>query len=465
MPDDACLKLNLISNSAAPALGHAVSLTEGLAPTACIDLGRQSARILHGDMTIEWWQFMPNTDAAENQTVIAWQGPDEASSEKTICAIELRYSEYQSQQKHPRPHVTMTRADAQGSEDHVGDHTLIQPNRWYHIVIVRNAKNDTIRYYINGSPAGSVQDIESAAERVPPDGTVRITIGQEGEDGPPAFRGSLDEIAIYDHALTDERIMTHFRTALKSSQHTDGPTVVAHRGVNRFAPENTRVSYEQAIAVGAPIVEMDLHRSKEGVIVLMHDDTLERTTNGTGRVNDKTLSELKTLDAGSWKDAKYAGEPVPTLEEIAELCRGQTVMMLDLKDPVRGDEIAPVMTRMNIRPDQVIIAPWHTEQAKDLKPYLPDVPMILLHSQLPEGHEQGDAFFEQLKQMGFSGFSLNWTHLTQAFVQAAHRHGMKVYTWTLNAPEDISGTALMGVDGIVTDDPAATAKHISDLQQ
>ncbi|MEZ6193818.1 MAG: glycerophosphodiester phosphodiesterase [Phycisphaerales bacterium] len=91
--------------------------------------------------------------------------------------------------------------------------------------------------------------------------------------------------------------------------------------------------------------------------------------------------------------------------------------------------------------------------------------MILLHSRIPSGYAtDGDAFFEGLKRMGFSGFSLKWMHLSQAFVDDAHRHGMKVHTWTLNDPEDISGAALMGIDGVITDDPAATAALIARIR-
>ena len=89
--------------------------------------------------------------------------------------------------------------------------------------------------------------------------------------------------------------------------------------------------------------------------------------------------------------------------------------------------------------------------------------MILLHSQLPAEYTGDDIFFDDMKQLGFSGFSLNWSHLTESFVRAARQNDMKVYTWTLNNPEDISGAVLMEVDGIITDDPKATAVYIEDV--
>src|SRR5437762_305021 len=113
-------------------------------------------------------------------------------------------------------------------------------------------------------------------------------------------------------------------------------TVAGHRGVARFAPENTLVSCRQAVEGGVRVLEIDLCLTKDNVLVLMHDPTVDRTTNGQGAVVDLTLDEIRKLDAGSWKDKKYAGERVPTLEEICDACRGKATLMLDLKCPGLG---------------------------------------------------------------------------------------------------------------------------------
>lgn len=453
------------ATSATPALGRAAAFSGQSDSPGYIDLGNSPALMLQGDMAIEWWQYMADDPTAEDRAIIAWAGPGEASAEDVLYEVVLRYGEEQAQEKNPRPRFVTGHEYGRDVNVRIASRTPAQPNRWYHVVILRDAAARTIRYYINGMPAGEVQNYGDGHENPQGGRAAGAAIGRLGRFDRRYFHGYLDEVAVYDQLLSDERIMAHYRAALQGSDRSHSPLVVAHRGVHRFAPENTAVSYRQAIEAGAPIVELDLHRSKDGVIILMHDDTLERTTDGVGNVNDMTLQQLKTLDAGSWKDAKYAGERVPTLQEIAEICKGKTVMMLDLKDPVRGDEIAPVIGKAGIKPDRVIVAPWKVEQASGLAPYLPDTPMILLHSQLPDGYDtDSDAFFESLKGMGFSGFSLNWTHLTQTFVDDAHRHGMEVYTWTINNPEDISGAALMGVDGVITDDPAATAAHIDQVR-
>ena len=93
-------------------------------------------------------------------------------------------------------------------------------------------------------------------------------------------------------------------------------TNIAHRGASSYAPENTHAAFDMAINMGVKHIELDVHSSKDGHLVVIHDDTLNRTTNGNGNVTDYTLKELKALDAGSWFDHKYSGERLCTLEEI-----------------------------------------------------------------------------------------------------------------------------------------------------
>jgi glycerophosphoryl diester phosphodiesterase len=454
--------VSLGSPSATSALGTAATFL-GAGASSYVDLGSSDTLMIRGDLTIEWWQYMADGDT-EDHAIICWARPGESSADNVLYEMVVRYTEEQKEKKTPRPQFALGHEYGAGTNARLKSPDVVHPNRWYHVVAVRDAESRSVQYYINGLPAGDPISYAESDDNAQGGEAGGAAIGRLGQFDSRYFKGLLDEVAVYNHTLSAERILEHYRVALKSMAISNPVQVVAHRGNNRFAPENTLVSYEQAIEARAPIVELDLHRSKDGVVVLLHDDTLERTTNGTGRVNDLTLEELKTLDAGSWKDARYAGEPIPTLDEIAALCKGRTIMMLDLKDPVRGDEIAPVLSRAGIANDQVIVAPWKIEQAPDIMPHLPGTSMILLHSKPPSEYTGDESFFEDMKQMGFNGFSLSWTHLPASFVDAAHRHGMKVYTWTLNNPGDISGAVLMKVDGIITDVPAAAAEHMARVQ-
>jgi glycerophosphoryl diester phosphodiesterase len=110
-----------------------------------------------------------------------------------------------------------------------------------------------------------------------------------------------------------------------------GVTVIAHRGASRFAPENTIAAFEKAIALGADLIEIDIRETKDGHLVIMHDVTVDRTTNGSGAVADLALAEIKQLDAGSSFSAEFKGEKVPTLDEALEAMKGRALPDLDFK--------------------------------------------------------------------------------------------------------------------------------------
>ena len=103
--------------------------------------------------------------------------------------------------------------------------------------------------------------------------------------------------------------------------------VLAHRGYSAKAPENTMAAFELALAVGADGIELDVHMTRDGEIVVIHDDTLDRTTNGKGPVSDQTMAELRELDAGSWFSPEFAGERIPTLKLVLELIKDKDVLL------------------------------------------------------------------------------------------------------------------------------------------
>ena len=110
--------------------------------------------------------------------------------------------------------------------------------------------------------------------------------------------------------------------------------VAAHRGNSKYYPENTLAAFRSAIELNMDMVEIDLHMTQDGTLILMHDHTVDRTTDGTGLIREKTLAEIKLLDARGWKDTRFAGERVPTFEEFLELFRDQPQMLfnIELKD-------------------------------------------------------------------------------------------------------------------------------------
>ena len=154
-------------------------------------------------------------------------------------------------------------------------------------------------------------------------------------------------------------------------------TVVAHRGASAERPENTLAALRRAVEVGATAVEVDVRTSKDGRLFLLHDATLDRTTDGEGPAKNMTLAELKRLDAGSWMDAKFKGERIPTLAEAAALSRGKTVLMLDLKEfgPNYAEAVAGAVRRHG-EPRRTIIGARSVEQARRFRKLLPESPQM-----------------------------------------------------------------------------------------
>jgi len=236
------------------------------------------------------------------------------------------------------------------------------------------------------------------------------------------------------------------------------PLIIGHRGNSRYAPENTLVSFRQAFNAGADGVEMDLRCSRDGVLYLLHDKTLDRTTDGKGDASKRTMAELKQLDAGSWKSAKYAGTRIPTFEEAARLCAGRGLMLLDLKEEGLGAKIAEVVRRTGTL-DQIVVCCWSDAQLADVHRHLPDAVIVKL-GDAPFTWKPG--WFRELRSKGAAGFSCSLSSVTPAFLRQAIAAAMPVYVWTVNEPYEIVLAFSGGVQGILTDDPALARRVITE---
>ena len=152
------------------------------------------------------------------------------------------------------------------------------------------------------------------------------------------------------------------------------PLIIAHRGDMERAPENTLSSFENAIRKGADTIELDVHLSTDNQVVVHHDYYLERTTNGKGFIGNKSLAELKMLDAGSWFDEKFSHERIPTLEEVLDLGKGKIRFEIELKDPDLNLATKVLKLIENYDPNEAVeITSWHTpllSQVKKIKPVI-----------------------------------------------------------------------------------------------
>lgn len=237
------------------------------------------------------------------------------------------------------------------------------------------------------------------------------------------------------------------------------PWIVAHRGASGHAPENTFAAFELAVQLGAGLIETDLHLTRDARFVAIHDATLERTTNGRGAVRDHTLAELHELDAGMWFDRQFAGQRIPTLEEILAFARKHdTVFYLEIKyDSAWGMHHALVgaLESADNAARTIVISFDASTLAAVRRPNAAIVIGLLV-----EG-AKGDPVKAAL-DAGARQLCPRADMVTRELVEEAHRAGLHVVTWTVNDADKMRAVIDMGVDGIMTDLPDRLRAVIED---
>jgi len=229
--------------------------------------------------------------------------------------------------------------------------------------------------------------------------------------------------------------------------------VVGHRGAMGYRPENTLASYEHALALGADWIECDCHLSRDGALVVMHDETVDRTTNGHGLVRDHTLQELKQLDAGAWFAPEYAGQRVLTVEELLDFARGRdTVLDIEIKNaPLYYDGIEEAvvnaLARTNMA-DQAIVISFDHRAVGKVKALNERVATGVLYAGRPADGGLGLA-----KQVNADALLPHYAYVTREDVDAAHAAGLSVAPWATSDPAILRQLIQAGVDGIGTNHP------------
>eukprot|EP00002_Diphylleia_rotans_P027570 TRINITY_DN5531_c0_g1_i1.p1 TRINITY_DN5531_c0_g1~~TRINITY_DN5531_c0_g1_i1.p1 ORF type:complete len:251 (+),score=39.75 TRINITY_DN5531_c0_g1_i1:47-799(+) len=202
------------------------------------------------------------------------------------------------------------------------------------------------------------------------------------------------------------------------------PLLVGHRGSSSTAPENTIASFSNAIKQGCDGIETDLRLTKDGVIVLIHDESLDRTTNGKGLVSDMTLHQLQQLDAGCWKGREFCGNRIPTFAEFLRLIKETSIfVIMDLKVDGLGPYIKKELDFAGFPQDRVIASCWTIFQVRDARKHLPSARFQLLGN-APSSYDSD--YWSGIIKAGVSGFSLDFETVTSEFVECAHRHLVNV---------------------------------------
>ena len=223
--------------------------------------------------------------------------------------------------------------------------------------------------------------------------------------------------------------------------------VAAHRGGALFAPENTLAALRGAIESGADYAEIDVRRTRDGVLVLMHDRSLRRTAGADLFVSEADFAEIRGLDAGSWFSARFRGEPVPTLEEAIALCRGKIGLMIELKpdgdpSPLVEDAVG-LIRRYGVERDCILVS--SSRQVLRL--------VRETDSELATGLIAAIAWGDLSRLDETDAVSVELTFATEELIQSLHKSGRLAFVWTVNREDDIRRAAKLGADAIITDNP------------
>lgn len=231
------------------------------------------------------------------------------------------------------------------------------------------------------------------------------------------------------------------------------PLIFGHRGARGTHPENTMISFQEAARTGAHGIEFDVHLSKDGEVVIIHDETLNRTTNGSGLVCEHTLEELKQLDAGSHFNVAFQGARIPTLREVLAWLRGNELLInIELKnDRIRYIELEQkvvALVREFSLEKRIIFSSFNHKSVADLADLAPDIERaILYHFPLQDA-------MEEARLHHASGLHPNFHLLTKEFVGETKSQGFTLRPYTINDDEDIKRMISFGVDVIITDYPS-----------
>lgn len=229
------------------------------------------------------------------------------------------------------------------------------------------------------------------------------------------------------------------------------PLILGHRGASHAAPENTLAAFREAARMGADGIELDVHLSADGVPVVMHNAQVDATTDGTGLISAMSLAQIKELDAGSHFDARFAGERVPTLEEVFAEVGQQLLINIELKAQpthVQGVERAVVdlINRMGMA-SRVWFSSFKPYMLSQARQYAPQIPCGLLYDPASVG------VFLLAPFTPYEAIHPHFSMATAARVRRAQQRKLRVMAWTVDSVAVANLLAASGVDGLITNEP------------
>lgn len=270
-------------------------------------------------------------------------------------------------------------------------------------------------------------------------------------------RIAVDEITV--RALSEEEMALIPRTVRGVAPEQAGatvPLVIAHRGASGVEPENTIVAFERAMEVGSDLIELDVHRTRDGHLVVIHDGTVDRTAKGmiTGAVSNLTLEQIKSLDAGIWKSLRRRGTQVPTLEEALRSANGQAIFLVENKASGIEQQIADVIKATGMQRN-VVYQSFDANSVRTFRSIMPEVPAGVLFGSpgIADDIDRANTMIETTLASNAQVVAVNYGAVTPTFVRYIQARGLNVWAWTVDGQNDMQRMIDAGVDGIITNYP------------
>jgi glycerophosphoryl diester phosphodiesterase len=233
--------------------------------------------------------------------------------------------------------------------------------------------------------------------------------------------------------------------------------VIAHRGASACCPENTMTAFYMALEMKADMIELDVLITKDGIPVVFHDPVVDKKTDGTGEVNKFTLAEMKKLDAGSWFARKYAGERIPTLEEVLQWAKGRIAINIEIKREAVGQHIkggveekVVHLVRKYQMEQHVLLSSFSYEAAWRIKKLAPEISTGLLYDKKAPVNSTPHALTRQYQ---CDSFNCKWRELKNRWRRELQEQGIPIFIYTVNSTFWIQKIIGAGVTGIFSDRP------------
>lgn len=235
------------------------------------------------------------------------------------------------------------------------------------------------------------------------------------------------------------------------------PLVIAHRGASAYYPENTMAAFEAAVAMKADMIELDVLLSKEGVPVVFHDSKLDAHSNGKGQLQNFTLKELKKLDAGSWFDAEFSGQRIPTLEEVLEFASDTIALNIEIKTEAVSEQAANGVEEKVLRlvtnygmQEHVLFSSFDYRAVKRLKEWAPGIPVAVLYE---KKQFQKKMPSQLIKNCNADAFNCSYRQLNKRWIQDLKVHKIPFFIYTVDQKARMQKLLNMGAAGIFTNKP------------